>query len=277
MRFKQKLMRERLVQKLTVPFGRDLSPDKWVFIVGCYNSGTTLLSTILGSHPDVAVLPYEGVVLTDGLPRPESFGWNRMWCKCQKEMVPAENGRGEKIARRIRRQWSFLFADRPVLLEKSIANTARTPFLNRHFRPAYFIYMIRNGYAAAEGIRNRAKPRKWGRDEFGEKYPIELCAEQWAVSDRVMAADAPKLDRLMTVRYESFTENPAKAMADITKFLEIAHMAEETLARSWRIHGHDSPIKNMNAESLARLNPEEIGRIEAVAGDVLKKYSYTNL
>ena len=277
MRFKQKLMRERLMQKLAAPFGRHLNPDKWVFIVGCYNSGTTLLSTILGNHPDIAVLPYEGVVLTDGLPRPESFGWNRMWYKCQKEMVPAKNGRGERIARRIRRQWSFLFADRPVLLEKSIANTARTPFLNRHFRPAYFIYMIRNGYAAAEGIRNRAKPRKWGRDEFGEKYPIELCAEQWAVSDRVMAADAKQLDRLMTVRYESFTENPAKSMADITKFLEIAPMADETLTRSWRIHGYDSPIRNMNAESLARLSRDEIKRIEAVAGDVLEKYSYTCL
>ncbi len=30
-----------------------VSPDKWVFVVGCYNTGTELLMTVLGTHPSV--------------------------------------------------------------------------------------------------------------------------------------------------------------------------------------------------------------------------------
>lgn len=47
---------------------------KWVFIMGCNNSGTSLLHYILGSHPDIASLPREGQFLTAVLPQPDHYG-----------------------------------------------------------------------------------------------------------------------------------------------------------------------------------------------------------
>src|SRR5688572_13607291 len=67
--------------------GRNLDSKKWVFILGCYNSGTTLLDQILSLHPEISGLKDEGVMLTDCLKRPEDFGWRRMWWKCEDQMA----------------------------------------------------------------------------------------------------------------------------------------------------------------------------------------------
>ena len=88
--FKQKVFsrfkKSAVVSSLFSLFGKELQPQKWVFIVGCYNSGTTLLAEIFEKHPQLAVLPDEGVMLTDQLPRPEDYGWRRMWCECESQM-----------------------------------------------------------------------------------------------------------------------------------------------------------------------------------------------
>src|SRR5688572_26729280 len=42
-----------------------VTPEKWVFVVGCYNSGTELLTELLGSQKAIAALPHEGQFLTD--------------------------------------------------------------------------------------------------------------------------------------------------------------------------------------------------------------------
>ena len=64
--------REFLAKLLTRPwfrsflskFYRPREPKKWLFLVGCYNSGTTLLRDILNEHPEIKGLPLEGVRLT---------------------------------------------------------------------------------------------------------------------------------------------------------------------------------------------------------------------
>ena len=86
-----------------------------------------------------------------------------MWCRCldQLRLQPSEDM--EARAQRIKRQWSILYpSGRPFLLEKSVANAVRTDFLQTYFAPAYFIYLVRNGYAVAEGIRRKANPAKYG-------------------------------------------------------------------------------------------------------------------
>ena len=37
----------------------------WIFLVGSYNSGTTLLAEFLGHHPSISALPTEGYFITD--------------------------------------------------------------------------------------------------------------------------------------------------------------------------------------------------------------------
>ena len=60
-------------------FGSIPRPDKWVFIVGCYGSGTTLLNKMLATHPMVGSLSTEGQFFTDQLPLPRNLGLSRLW------------------------------------------------------------------------------------------------------------------------------------------------------------------------------------------------------
>ncbi len=258
---------------MSARFGDVLTPNKWVFVLGCYNSGTTLLANLLGAHPQLSALPREGVELCDALPRPEQHGWPRMWLKCEKEMQIAPEGGAER-ARRIKKQWSRHVPHSEIVVEKSIANITRLEFLARHFSPAYFVYVLRNGYAVAEGIRRRAKPPDWGRAQ-PQRYPIDLCAAQWAASDQRFERDRPSLPHLLAVRYETLADNPTDTLHDIAAFLDIEPFAADLATRAWTIHRTRSSIRNMNPDAVARLSDADLDAIDTVAGDTLRKHGYT--
>lgn len=255
--------------------GRDLEPRRWIFVIGCYNSGTTLLSRMLARHPAISALPSEGVRLTDGLPRPEEFGWNRMWCRCFDRVRLAEDPKAAQRARRIKRQWSLLYPRRAAnLLEKSVANTARIPFLEQFFQPAYFVYIIRNGYAVAEGIRRKAVPGRWRNPDYPERYPIELCAEQWRASDDLVESDRVHTERFLRVSYEELTAAPEATAGKVTDFLGLKPLPAGALLSRWRIHGVEGEIRNMNRDSIDRLSADDIAAIDRVAGDSLARNGY---
>ena len=274
-RLRNQFMRTRIGQRLAAPFGAPLAGKKWIFVLGCYNSGTTLLKDILTTHPEIGALPGEGVRFTDALPRPENFGWNRMWCRCldQIRLLPGEGM--EKQAQRIKRQWSILYpSGRPYLLEKSVANAVRTGFLQTYFAPAYFIYLVRNGYAVAEGIRRKADPARYGNPIHPSSYPIALCAEQWSATDRILMADRPHLERFLCLKYEELAAHPDRSLQTVTNFLGLDPLGDEPLRRRWQVHGIQSEIRDMNEGALERLSDEDIAQIRQVAGDELDKYGY---
>ncbi len=275
LRLKAALLKRAPIRSAAAVFGRDLEPRRWIFVIGCYNSGTTLLSRILARHPGIAALPSEGVRLTDGLPRPEEFGWNRMWCQCLDQVRLAGEAGGAQRARRVKRQWSLLYPRSAAnLLEKSVANTARIPFLNQFFQPAFFVYIIRNGYAVAEGIRRKARPARWGNTDYREGYPIELCAEQWRASDDLVDADRAHTQRFLRISYEELTTAPEATAGKVTGFLGLEPLATEALRSRWRIHGVEAEIRNMNGDSIGRLSAEDIAAIHRVAGAALARNGY---
>jgi len=260
---------------LLSPLASDLRPQRWIFVVGCYNSGTTLLRDLLGRHAQIVALPSEGVRLTDALPRPEDYGWHRMWCRCLADIRLGADGSQTERATRIRRHWSLaVSADSANVLDKSIANTARLPFLQAHFPPAYFIHLVRNGYAVAEGIRRKGQPQRLGRQEFGAAYPIDLCAEQWRVSLEQVEADAAGIERLLEIRYEDLTTDTAGQLAKITSFLGLQPQAPDNTLGDFVIHGVRSGIRDMNADSLTRLSTQDMDDIDRAAGPVLQRYDY---
>ncbi len=265
-------MRSRFGQAYGALRGRDLQPERWIFIIGCYNSGTTLLKDLLAEHPAIGVLAGEGVKFSDALPRPEDAGWQRMWCEClsQVRLDPSDANR----ALRIKRQWSMLYPPRPNLLEKSIANAVQLPFLEAHFAPAYFVYIVRNGYAVAEGIRRKTEPGKRGNPQYKDKYPIGLCARQWAESARIVDGDRINVERFMSLRYEEFVADPSSQVRRITDFVGLEPLDDVLMAQRWTVHGVESPIRNMNDQSLARLSAEDIEAIHSVAGEWLARWGY---
>ncbi len=243
------------------------SPRSWVFVVGCYNSGTELLTRILGTHPEVAELPYEGQFLTDQFTPAFRLGLPRMWVLNEEQFRLTEADDGPDPIR-LQKEWGIrLDRSRSIHLEKSPMNAARTRWLQRHFPNAHFILLVRNGYPVTEGIRRKATPPHL------PAWPLELCARQWARSNEILREDAAYLERVLWTRYEDLTADPAGEVARILDFLDLDSQGLD-LDRAWQVHERSEPIRNMNAESIARLTPGDRRVIRRVAGETLRSFGY---
>lgn len=273
-RLLDRILMKKSVQVLLSKFGYEINPERWIFIIGCYNSGTTILASILNRHPSIEGLRTEGAYLTDSLPYPEQFGWPRMWSQCiEKVSIPAEPSE-EKRAKRIKKHWSLWFPKQAQnLVEKTVSNAARMPFLQDFFQPAYFIYIVRNGYAVSSGIQKKANLKRWKNSSY-EHYPIELCAEQWQRTDEIVQKDSKHIKNLLQISYEDLTENFYSTMNEITEFLGIDEFPAEFLGEEWVVHGEKSIIRNMNDRSLRNLSENDKVKIKQVCGKTLLKYGY---
>lgn len=251
------------------------NPAKWVFIVGCYNSGTTILLNMLAQHPSISVLD-EGVFRTNELITPEELGWTRMWCKVQdKVRLGVTDTHVDAIA--VQKDWSFfLDVRKPILVEKSIVNSARLPWLQANFPNSYFIFIVRNGYAVAEGIQRKVINRRYSIPaEFGETYPIELCAQQWVQTNEIVEEDSPSIERIYRLTYEELCSNPKGTLDAIWQFLEIDNKYTNfNQHQEWQIHGQKSPLRNMNQRSIKKLSKEERHKVKTIAGEMLQRYRY---
>lgn len=246
-------------------FGPLPQPEKWVFVVGCYNSGTTLLTRLLGTHPAVGTLPREGQFCSDQLLTPLSQGLPRLWVKRPELFWMDEQTEPEADLQRLKRQWGALFNDphRPVLLEKTPANAARTRWLQRHFENAHFIAIVRNGYAVAEGIA-----RKTGCD-------LATAARQWAYANQIMLRDFSKLRHKRLITYETLTDGPDEVLAGLFDFLGLPPLPTKVTDQKWQIHEQQGPVRNLNAQSFAALSPADCRVIESMAGELLAELGYT--
>ena len=241
------------------------TPEKWVFLVGCYNSGTTLLHDLLAEHSDVGSMPDEGQFLTDQLAVPRDVGLRRLWALEPQVFCLDESSAARIDVDRLKRQWgaSFNDATRRVLLEKTPTNAARTRWLQAHFSGAVFIGIIRDGRAVAEGIR-----RKTG-------HPLDLTARQWARSNEIMLRDFAYLQRSRLVRYEDLSAEPANIVDDLLRFVDLPPLSICEPGRVWKIHEQEAPIQNMNRRSLESMSADDLRVIDREAGEMLRRLGYT--
>lgn len=244
-------------------------PQKWLFLVGCYNSGTTLLAELLGRHPDIAGLPTEGHFITDQFVKDYEIGLPRMWAGREELFRLTENDTGPDPVR-IKKEWGIrLDRSKPIILEKSPPNTPRTRWLQAHFENAYFVSIVRNGYAVAEGIRRKADPK-----HLRDSWPIEQCALQWRRSIEVLEEDAPHLKNLLWVSYEELVSSPTKVLTRIAEFVGLPPYSGFDSNQSFSIHERNESVRDLNAESIRRLTTDDIDKINSVAGDMLRQQGY---
>lgn len=247
-------------------------PDKWVFIVGCYNSGTTLLSELMGRHPEISAIPTEGHFITDQFIKDYDIGLPRMWVDREDIFRLTEEDKGPDVDR-IKKEWGMrLDLSKKILLEKSPPNSARTRWLQANFENAYFIGIVRNGYAVSEGISRKGDPK-----HLDEGWPIERSAHQWARSNEILEKDSTRLNHFVWVKYEDLTESPQNTLDDITRFLGLSPFPEARLNSEFSIHERKDSVRNLNSVSIERLNREQIDTINSVAGTMLERFSYDRL
>ncbi|MFC1739409.1 sulfotransferase [Planctomycetota bacterium] len=244
-------------------FGSIPKPDKWVFIVGCGSSGSTLLQKMIGSHPLVGTMPKEGQYYTDQFTN-KTCDWSLICLTAPTHRQRDENELEKVDPKKLKRQWGARFNDwtRPVLLEKTPGNTRRMHWLQKHFENTHFIGIVRNGYAVAESICRK------------RTHDIRTAAKRWANSNEIMLADFEHLERKKLIRYETLAEKPQECIREICEFIGI-DPDEISIEGKWKIRRETSTISNKNYRSFEKLSEDDLRIIEEEAGDMLKKLGYS--
>jgi hypothetical protein len=244
----------------------DPGPYSWIFILGCNNSGTTLLSEVLSAHPLVRTLPKEGQRLTSAIPNSASYRIGRVFSQRLDLFRWTEESDGECLAR-LRYDWAWQFTPGPgYLLEKSPPNTLRSRWLQQHFRPSRFIVLVRHPYAVCEGITRRTK------------YTIDEAAAHWTLVHKILREDTTHLERFVVVRYEDLCDRPADHLPLLEQFLALPEPFDASLlGRSFRSHNIDGtpkPLQNLNARSLKRLSRADLDAINQHVATEAEPFGY---
>lgn len=265
-----------VVRKIASPFVTLRKPEKWLFLVGCYNSGTTICRDILGVHPEISTLPREGVRFTSLLPRPEEKGWTRMWVGCPELMVMPEDDQGQTV-HKIIKDWSpWWNKTSKVFLEKSITNVTRMKWLDENFENAYFIGITRDPYPAIEGIRRRAVPTLGAKKLLGStEYPAKLVAEQWVDANERLLRGGKAVGKYHALKYEDLVENPLDTLNSLWEFLGVEPVELSFNNNILSIEGRDVTLLNMNEMSSMRLSEDDIAVINPVINKVQTLLNYT--
>ena len=244
----------------------DPGPYSWIFILGCNNSGTTLLSELLSAHPLVRTLPKEGQRLTRAIPNSASYGIGRVFSQRLDLFRWTEESDNSCLAR-LRYDWAWQFTPGPgYLLEKSPPNTLRSRWLQHNFTPSRFIVLVRHPYAVCEGITRRTR------------YTIEEAATHWALVHAILQEDMARLAHCVVVRYEDLCDRPADHFQILEQFLSLpVPLDSALLSRSFRSHNMDGtpkPLENLNARSLKRLSRADLDAINRQVAPQAEQFGY---
>ncbi len=130
-------------------------PPRYVFVAGLHRSGTSLVSRLLGGHPDVATIAgsgapeEEGAYLQGAIPHTARSGIPGEFAFDPAQHL-TEGGAYDtlEVRRRIRLDWAPWFDPaRPWRLEKSPVNLLRTRLYQQLFPMAHFVLVVRHPLA----------------------------------------------------------------------------------------------------------------------------------
>ena len=220
---------------------------KYVFILCPPYCGSTLLSQILASSPNVSINNSEGTCEGQTLPevRDQMFVDNR-WDPELKINWPS-------VKQVWQRHWDLR---KPILLEKSPPNILRPGQIMEHFEPVYFFAMWRNPYAHCESQirRNGNSPRQ------AAGFAIRCL--------KIQRRNIEQLGNLLPISYEELTAGPERFARQAIEFLPDLNKLKTT--GCFKIHnksGEDLAIQNLNEEKIDALSYPERQEINGVFRD----------
>ncbi|MDP8966682.1 MAG: sulfotransferase [Cyanobacteriota bacterium] len=199
---------------------------KRIFLVGAPRSGTTMLQSLLASHPSIISFPetkffhyllYEP--LSQSLPdrlkkffieeikRPELLN---NFCGHQSDLEKANCF--IKILDNLAEE-----QDKCIWLEKTPEHLYFIDYLENLLPDALFIHILRNGIDVIASMyeASRKSPEAWGGI-----WDLDFCIKRW---QEAISISNPYLDKHnhILVRYEGILENPQMVLSEICQFIQV--------------------------------------------------------
>ena len=115
-----------------------INSHRWCFIVGCNNSGTSLLHRMLKDTGQVSTHDREGQYYTNVLTRGRRKGYDRVWTEFLSEVAMDETHSGSCIPRLLH-DW-MLSIQQPIkdlFVDKTTLNAVRMRWLQKNFQNSY--------------------------------------------------------------------------------------------------------------------------------------------
>ncbi len=243
--------------------------EKPIFVFGCSNSGTNILWQALKKHKGLSGPDIEGQDLQD---LPQSMrhylgdATFRLWAheKFKLCYYATENDYNAEDAAKIKEIYRKYLVPGTRFITKSPADTLRSRLIQAYFPDAYFIAIVRNGYAVSEGI---VRKRKYDPDRpqyEGLFTTIDEAAEQWFRANTIIVSHQTFLKNYLIVRYEDLIQNPEDVFLSILDFCGLDS------------GGFPIPsfIQGLNEEQISRLSDYEIETITRIAAPMLIHFGY---
>jgi hypothetical protein len=186
-----------------------------VFLGGLHRSGTTLLASVLATHPEISAFQDTGAPMDEGehlqtvLPTDEHHGGpGRFAFSADAHMTAIFEADAVALRAQWERYWDLSC---PVLLEKSPPNLLRFRALQQAFPRSAFILIKRHPIPVS------LSTRKWT-----PALTMEQLLRHWVHAYDLASADVPFLRRVMVLHYEDLIGDPAGTLSGVADFLGIS-------------------------------------------------------
>ena len=217
---------------------------KYVFVLCPAHTGSTILTELLSTSKNVSSVNNKGTKEGQTLP------------SVRKMMFDHHDGMN--INRKfdwdfIKKEWlKYWDLSKPLLLEKSPSNIVRACDIQKTFKPAYFVCMVRTPYAKLETVKRTHSSLK----DFAEIIIKEISYQKQNIE---------KLENVLYFTYEELTDNPENVKKSLIKFLpELEDIDTNFTSTSHNFKNKPLKITNLNAEKISKLNQEDLDKINSV-------------
>ncbi len=212
----------------------------FVFIGGPHRGGTTLLWRLIARHPTTASFAEstdtdygEGAFLQTALP---TFGIGGV----ANPLQPTDGGLGQyafspsshlteehplnsaRTATRLLSDWGYHWnLSKPALLEKTPTNMLTSRLLQALLAPARSVRFL---FVSRHPIAVSLAHRRW---PSCAQLGIRRLLLHWIVSHRILAADLPRLQHGVSLRYEDLARRPRSCRRLLLAWLQLPEPAPE--------------------------------------------------
>ncbi|QDV42295.1 hypothetical protein Enr13x_21400 [Stieleria neptunia] len=162
-----------------------------VILVGALRSGTKLVRDSIGAHPDVDLIPHEV---------------DHIWQTNQTAIASDElsaTALTQRTRQAIHKKFDRYHRGAPVLIEKTVSNCLRLPFVDSVFPNAKYIHLTRDGIDTIESIY-----RQWTMPPDWRHFAKKLLSYPWWKDPQALSLSKQVASRVVS-RLLGFNERRA--------------------------------------------------------------------